>query len=116
MEIKRFEGNGRLSKVVVAGDLIYLCGQTAREAGHDIQTQTKAVLQKIEDLLNQYGSDKEHMLSVMIFIRDMQYFDELNEVYDAWIIDGCEPVRTCVQARASKAETMVEMTVIAAKK
>ena len=38
MEIKRYEGNGRMSKAVVHGDTLYLCGQTAREGG-DVKDQ-----------------------------------------------------------------------------
>ena len=58
MEIKRYEGTGRMSRAVVHGDTIYLCGQTSREEA-DVQGQTKAVLGKIEDLLGKYGSDKD---------------------------------------------------------
>ncbi len=47
MEIKRYEGNGRMSKAVVHGDTLYLCGQTAREGG-DVKDQTRIVLEKIE--------------------------------------------------------------------
>lgn len=115
MEIKRYDGNGRMSKAVVAGDTIYLCGQTCRdEAG--IRAQTSAVLKKIEDLLHTYGSDKQHLLMVQIFLKDIGDFAEMNGVYDAWIEDGYEPARACVQATMAAPEILVEIVVTAAKK
>lgn len=56
MEIKRFETNERMSKVVLHNNTLYLCGQTHDEG--DVKEQTAAILSKIENLLNQYGSDK----------------------------------------------------------
>lgn len=45
MMIKHCDGNGRMSKAVIAGDTIYFCGQTSRDGG-DIKVQTEAVLKK----------------------------------------------------------------------
>ena len=115
MEIKRYEGNGRMSKAVVAGDTIYFCGQTCRDGG-EIKAQTAAVLKKVEDLLDAYGSDKRHLLMVLIFLKDMADFAGLNEVYDAWIEDGFEPARACVQAEMAAPQILVEIVVTAAKK
>ena len=40
----------------------------------DIKEQTAGVLAKVEDLLNKYGSDKENILSVTIYVKDMKDF------------------------------------------
>ncbi len=116
MEIKRYEGTGRMSRAVVHNNTVYLCGQTCGEADKNIQEQTKVVLEKIEGLLNQYGSDKRHMLSVTIYLRDMKDFAAMNEVWDAWVEDGFEPARACVEARMARDTILVEMSVTAAKK
>ena len=115
MEIKRYEGNGRMSKAVLFGNTIYLCGQTCREQ-QGVQEQTRAVLKKIEDLLLAYGSDKQHLLMVQIFLKDMGDFGAMNAIYDAWIEDGFEPARACVQAEMASPEILVEIVVVAAKK
>lgn len=114
MEIKRFEGTGRMSRAVVYNNTIYLCGQTSRAAG--IQEQTKKVLQKIEDLLEKYGSDKNHILSTTIYLKDIKLFNEMNEIWDAWVENGNEPARACVEAKLAAEELLVEMSVIAAVK
>ena len=45
MDVKRFDGNGRMSKAVIAGDMIYFCGQTSRDGGN-LAEQTRVVLKK----------------------------------------------------------------------
>ncbi len=116
MEIKRYEGTGRMSRVVEHDNTLYLCGQTCGDPDADIQEQTRVVLNKISDLLEKYGSSTKHMLSVTIYLKDMAHFKEMNEVWDAWVIDGFEPARACVEARMARDTLLVEMSVTAAKK
>lgn len=112
MEIQRFEGTGRMSKAVVHNNTLYLCGQV--HADGDIKEQTTCILNNIEDLLNKYGSDKKHMLSVTIYVKDMNDFAEMNIVWDEWIENGFEPARACVEAKMARECLLVEMSVIAA--
>ena len=114
MEIKRFETNERMSKVVLHNNTLYLCGQTHDEG--DVKEQTAAILSKIENLLNQYGSDKEHILSITVYVKDMKDFADMNSVYDAWVVDGHEPARACVEAKMAREQLLVEMSVVAAVK
>ena len=114
MAIQRYEGNGRMSKAVVFNNTIYLCGQTCDEGG--IKEQTAGVLSKVEELLNKYGSDKENILSVTIYVKDMKDFADMNDVYDAWVVKGCEPARACVEAKMARENLLVEMSVVAAVK
>ena len=112
MSIQRFEGNGRMSKAVIFNNTLYLCGQTCGEG--DIKEQTAGVLVKVEELLNQYGSDKKHILSITVYVKDMKDFADMNSVYDAWIEDGFEPARACVEAKMAREQLLVEMSVVAA--
>ncbi|WP_027702967.1 RidA family protein [Metaclostridioides mangenotii] len=114
MEIKRYEGTGRMSRAVVHNNTVYLCGQTHAEG--DVKEQTAEVLKKVEDLLNKYGSDKNHILSANIYLRDMKDFADMNSVWDAWIEDGNEPARACVEARMARESLLVEITIVAAVK
>jgi len=115
MEIKRYEGTGRMSRAVVYGYTIYLCGQTSAEQT-DMAGQTKATLAKIEDLLGKYCSDKDHILSATIYVKDMTLFNEMNSVWDAWVNNGCEPARCCVEARMASDAILVEISIVAAVK
>ena len=112
--LKRYEGNGRMSKAVVYNGTLYLAGQTARSAGSDIKSQMNEVLAKILLLLKTYGSDKDAILSAHIFLKDMALFSEMNTIWDSWVELGHEPVRACVRADMSHPDTLVEVVITAA--
>ena len=104
----------RMSKIVIHNDTVYLCGQVAKDSDDDIKEQTRTMLEKVDELLKRAGSDREHILSATIYIKDMKYFAEMNEVWDAWVIEGHSPARACVEASLARAELLVEVSVIAA--
>lgn len=114
MQINRHQTTERMSRVVVHGETIYLCGQVAKDNTADIQGQTATTLEKIEELLASVNSDKDRLLSVTIYLADMTLFKEMNEVWDAWVTPGKAPARACVQASMARPELLVEMSVIAA--
>ncbi len=106
----------RMSKIVIHNDTVYLCGQVAKDANADIKEQTRTMLDKVDDLLLQAGSDRENILSATVYIKDMQDFAGMNEVWDAWVIEGHSPARACVQASLARPELLVEVSVVAAVK
>ena len=114
MEVKRYLGNGRYSAVVQLGQTLYLAGLTSDESG--MAAQTKDILAQLESLLEQHGSDKRHILRATIYITDMQYFAEMNEVWDAWVEKGFEPARACVTANMARDDILIEVVVDAAVK
>jgi enamine deaminase RidA (YjgF/YER057c/UK114 family) len=106
----------RMSKIVIHNGTAYLCGQVAEDANADIREQTRTMLAKVDSLLEQAGSDRQHILSATVYIRDMKDFAQMNEVWDDWVIEGHSPARTCVEARLARPELLVEVSVIAAVK
>ncbi|NTS78757.1 RidA family protein [Catenovulum sp. SM1970] len=114
--IERIETGARMSRIVKHNGTIYLCGQVCADAEQGIKEQTQTMLDKVEALLEKAGSDKEHMLSATIYIKDMAYFKEMNEVWDAWVPDGHAPARACVEASMAREALLVEISVVAAEK
>lgn len=116
MSIQRQETNQRMSRIVICNDTIYLCGQVCKDATKGIAEQTESMLEKVDALLLQAGSDREHLLSATVYVRDMKDFAAMNEVWDAWVPEGHAPARACVEARMARAELLVEVSVVAAVK
>ncbi len=116
MAIERQEIKQRMSRIVKHNSTIYLCGQVAADASKGIREQTETMLAKVDALLEQAGSDREHMLSATIYIKDMALFSEMNAVWDAWVPEGYAPARACVEASMARPELLVEISVIAAVK
>lgn len=116
MSIQRQDTKPRMSRVVIHNDTIYLCGQVAKDSTQGITEQTATMLEKVDDLLLQSGSDREHLLSATVYVRDMKDFSAMNAVWDAWVPEGHAPARACVEARMARAELLVEISVVAAVK
>lgn len=116
MSISRKHSNQRMSHIVIHNETIYLCGQVTddREAG--ITVQTEQTLAKIDRLLAEARSDRDHLLSVTIYLKSMQDFAEMNAVWDQWTNQGTPPARACVRAEMASPQLLVEMSVIAAVK
>jgi enamine deaminase RidA (YjgF/YER057c/UK114 family) len=113
MSITRHHTNQRMSQIVVHGDTVYLAGQVAADAGADITVQTQQVLEKIDILLAEAGSDKSKILSAQIWIASMGHFAQMNEVWDAWVPSGHAPARACIEARLASPDLLVEVGIIA---
>jgi enamine deaminase RidA (YjgF/YER057c/UK114 family) len=106
----------RMSKIVIHNETVYLCGQVAKDSDTDIKEQTQTMLDKVDDLLIQAGSDRKNILSATLYIKEMKDFAEMNAVWDAWVIEGYSPARACVEATLARPELLVEISVIAAVK
>ena len=115
MAIKRLQVGPRMSQAVIHGETVYLAGQVALDApGTSVTEQTKSVLDRIDKLLAEAGTDKSKVLSATIWLADMATFDEMNAVWDAWVAPGNTPCRACVNAELAKPQFNVEIGVIAA--
>ncbi len=114
MTITRLETKPRMSRIVKHNGVIYLCGQVCKDATQGITEQTSSMLEKVDELLSQAGSDKEHILSATIYVKDMNDFSQMNEVWDAWVPEGYAPARACVEAAMARDVLLVEISVIAA--
>ena len=112
--IQRKETKQRMSRIVIHQGVIYLCGQVCADATQGIEHQTQTMLDKVDQLLVDAGSDKQHMLSATIYIKDMQDFAAMNTIWDNWVPENHAPARACVQASMARPELLVEISVVAA--
>ncbi|NIL17970.1 RidA family protein [Pseudomonas sp. AN3A02] len=116
MTITRINSNSRLSGAVVFQDLVFLSGQVPGE-GRDVKTQTEEVLVKIDALLAEAGSDKDHLLNATIYLNNIQDgFAPMNEAWSAWLSPSQAPTRTTLQAQLARPDVLVEISVIAARR
>jgi len=114
--ITRMETTSRMSRIVIHNNTVFLCGQVADNPEKDIVNQTKTMLAKVDTLLDQAGSGREHILSATIYLRDIKDFDQMNSVWDIWVPKEKAPARACVEARLADPDLLVEISVIAALK
>lgn len=115
MPIQRLQTNRRLSQIVIHGGTVYLAGQVGNDMAAGIAQQTRETLANIEQLLTAAGSDKSRILSVTIYLKDIEAdFEGMNQVWDQWLPEGLAPARATVEARLCEPEILVELSVVAA--
>ena len=98
MTIQRMQVGPLYSGVVVHGDTVYLAGKVASDKNADIKTQTRQVLDAIDESLAAAGTDKSKLLTVTIWLKDMGQWPAMNEVYTAWVDQDNKPCRAAVEA------------------
>ena len=114
-DVQRIKCGTRMSQAVIFDRLVWLAGQcgTAHES---ITVQTRESLEKIERLLAEAGSDKSRILNTTIWLADINDYDEMNAVWDAWMPEGCAPARACGESRLGGSGYNVEIICVAALK
>lgn len=115
MSIQRLKVGTRLCQAVVHGDTVYLAGIVADHPVPDAAAQTGQILDQIDKLLAEAGTDKSKLLTATIWLSDVRYYDEMNSVWDKWVVPGNPPARACVESKLAAPKYMVEIRVVAAK-
>ena len=104
-----------MSEAVIHSGKVYSCGIVAdKMAGQSVYEQTKEVLEQIDALLAQAGSDKTRILKANIWLTDITTFAEMSDAWDAWVVAGKTPARATVEARLAAPGYDVEIMVEAA--
>ena len=115
MAIRRIDVGERMSQAVVHGNTVYTAGQVAQNApGASVAEQTTDILNAIDRLLAEAGTDKTKLLSATIWLADIGDFAEMNGIWDAWVSPGNTPARACVESKLAAPQFTVEIGVIAA--
>lgn len=103
-----------ISRAVIRGDMVYLCGVTPDPVG-DIKAQTRQVLSHIDELLAAAGTNKSRLVTAQVWLADMRHFEAHNEVWNEWVDHDNPPARACVRADLWRPNMLVEVMVTAEK-
>jgi len=108
------EAIGPYSQAVKAGDFVFCSGQipldpaTMDLVGDTIAGQTSQVLSNLAEVLKAAGSGPDKVVKTTVFLKDMNDFVEMNEVY-AKFFGGHKPARATVQVARLPKDVMVEI-------
>jgi 2-iminobutanoate/2-iminopropanoate deaminase len=109
---------GPYSQAIKANGLIFVSGQlpiepsTGKFVGDTVTEQTRQCLVNIENILRAKGSSLEQVVKASVFLKDMNDFDEMNQVYGSHFSGGF-PARACVEVARLPRDAKVEIEVIA---
>ena len=109
---------GPYSQAIVSGDLIFTSGQlpmdpvTGKLVEGGIKAATARVIRNVEAILHEAGSSLDKVLKVTVYLKDMDDFAAMNEVYAEFFGDN-PPARTTIQVAKLPLDVAVEIDVIA---
>jgi len=109
---------GPYSQAIKANGLLFLSGQVALDpqtgefVGSDVRQQTERVFENIKGVLEAAGANLNHVVKTTVFLKDMNDFAAMNEVY-ARYFTAAPPARSTVQAARLPKDALVEIEVIA---
>jgi len=109
---------GPYSQAVVHDGLVYTAGQipidprTGELVAGDIALQTERVLENLSAVLRAAGSSLQQVVRTTVYLRDMNEFTAMNEVYARYFADH-RPARSTVQAARLPRDVSVEIDCIA---
>ena len=109
---------GPYSQAVKAGNMLFVSGQvpfvpeTMEIVEGDVKAQTAQSLKNVQAILAEAGLDFSHVVKSTVFIKDMNEFAQINEVYAEFFGEN-KPARACVEVARLPKDVKVEIEVIA---
>ena len=109
---------GPYSQAIRGAGLIFTSGQiaidpaTAQIVGGDVSAQTERVLKNVEAILRASGSSLEKVLRCTVFLKNMEDFAAMNEVYGRYFKQA-PPARSTVEVARLPKDVLVEIDAIA---
>ncbi len=109
---------GPYSQGVKAGNLLFISGQmpldpkTMEIDPGTVQDQTRRAIENVKAILEEAGLTLNNVVKTTVFIKDMNEFASINEVYASYFTEN-KPARACVEVARLPKDVRVEIEAIA---
>lgn len=109
---------GPYSQGVILGNLVFTSGQIPADTASGeivpggVDAQTRQALRNLEEVLNAAGTKLDNVLKTTLFIKNMDDFAAINEIY-ARLFGTEPPARSCIEAARLPRDVMIEIEAVA---
>jgi 2-iminobutanoate/2-iminopropanoate deaminase len=107
---------GPYSAGVAVGDLVFVSGQIPTDAQGNlpegIEAQAQQSILNVKAVLEAGGSDLQHVVKTTVFLKNMDDFAAVNQVYAQYFNGAVQPARSCVQAAKLPKDMPLEIEAI----
>lgn len=108
---------GPYSQGIVVNNLLFTSGQIpltpeGKIVSTDVVEQTHQVFRNLQAILEEAGTSFDHVIKSTVFIKNMDDFQTINEVY-AQYFSTHKPARSCVEVARLPKDVLVEIELIA---
>lgn len=107
---------GPYSQAVLAGNTLYISGQIAIELANsgDLKAEARQIMENLGNILAEAGMNYSNIVKSSIFLKNMDDFGTINEIYGSYFT-SMPPARETVQVARLPKDVNVEISVIAVK-
>ena len=110
---------GPYSQGIAFGDLIFTSGQlplnpATNKMPEGIEAQAKQSLDNVKAVVEAAGSNLDKVVKVTIFLKDLNDFGKVNEIYGTYFTKDA-PARSCVQVARIPRDALIEIEAVAVK-
>ena len=111
---------GPYSQAILAGDTLYVSGQiplipaTGNIVSDKLEEQARQVMENVKAIVEAAGMTLEQVVKTSIFMKNMDDFAEMNEVY-AQFFEEPYPARAAFQVAKLPKDALIEIEAIAVK-
>lgn len=112
---------GPYSQAVQIGEFLYTSGMVPLDPATgdivqgDIKAQTIRVFENLKLILNEAGYNFHDVVKATVYIKNMDDFGTINEIYGSYINGPILPARACVQVAKLPKDVLIEIDLIAHK-
>ena len=109
---------GPYSQAIMVGNTLYVSGQipfvpeTMTLVSEDIQAQTRQSIENIKAIVNEAGGELSDIVKVNVFVKNIEDFDKINEVYAEYFSEA-KPARALVEVARLPRDVKIEIEAIA---
>ena len=112
---------GPYNQAIKIKNMLFISGQVAIDPNNNnelvkssIEDETHQVMKNLYAILEEAGMDFTNVVKTTIFLSDMSYFKEVNNIYGSYLKEGEEPARETVAVKTLPKEVNIEISMIAA--
>ena len=110
---------GPYSQAVIVNNLVYTSGQIAIDPDNneliegDVAAETHQVMKNLAAILGEAGTSFDRVVKTTIFLKDMNDFGTVNEIYGSYLKEGLYPARETVEVAKLPKNVNIEISMIA---
>ncbi len=112
---------GPYTPAIKVGDMLWVSGQIAMKpgstelAGNDIEVQVRQVLDNVKSRLQKAGYEMSDVVQCTVYLKDMNDYAKMNQIYGSYFTPGRAPTRTAVEVSNLPRNAKIEITAVAHK-
>jgi len=112
---------GPYNQAILKNNMLFVSGQIALDPismtlnNSSIKDETHQVMKNLKNILFEAEMDFKNVVKSSIFLSDMNYFNDVNEIYGSYLEAGMEPARETIAVKTLPMNVNVEISMIAVK-